>query len=101
MPYSNGDAPDGDLDALLMTRGVVTLGTLKSGHWVRLPSLFRLAIGGTGTVTIDVGNGAGVITEAVATYAPTGEETLDFPFFGTDVTHLRATLTDTATCEVL
>ncbi|HEX7856030.1 MAG TPA: hypothetical protein VF503_20295 [Sphingobium sp.] len=103
MTYLNGEVPDGDLDTVLANRGVVSLAPMKSGNWVRVPGLFRLRLSGTGTVTIDAGNSAGEITEAVEVYTMTaeGDARIDFPFFGTDVTHLRATITGTAHCEVM
>jgi len=74
---------------------------LLSTLWTSVPSISRLAISGTGTVTIDTKDLAGNITLAVLTYSVTGATfQVNFPFYGTSAASIRATYTGTASAEV-
>lgn len=75
-------------------------GPLVSGYWARLPSIYALRLGGTGTVTIDTKTIDGTITSAAATYTVTGTTQIQNPYFGAAAAYIRATLTSTATVEV-
>jgi hypothetical protein len=75
-------------------------GPLPSGVWIKLPAIYRLLLGGTGNVTIDTRDQAGTITTAVASYSPTGAA-IEYPYFGDTAVDVRATLTGTATAEIV
>jgi len=75
---------------------------LPNGQWTVIPSIYRLRLTGSGTVTIDARNGLNAETPAVASYGLTGETNrIEYPYFGDDTTQIRATLTGTATAEIL
>lgn len=74
-------------------------GPLKNGEWVKLPAMYRILLDGIGTLTIDTRTRDGTITTNVATYSPTGPAE-DYPFFD-DAYEVRATLTGTATAEIV
>lgn len=79
-----------------------TLGNLIDGQWKRTSGLPRLLLNGTGTVTIDARNRAGTITEGVFEATISGaSDQIDYPFFGNDAVEVRATLTGTATAEIV
>lgn len=67
--------------------------------WVKLPAIYKLLFGGSGTVTIDTRNRAMVVTPSVAVYDTTNT-TEDYPFFD-GAYQVRATLTGTATAEIV
>lgn len=70
--------------------------------WRRFPSICRLLLNGTGTITIDARNKAGAITSAVFTETVTGaSNAVRFPYFGDDAFDVRATLTGSATVEII
>ena len=77
-------------------------GALIDGAWKRVSGLPRLRLNGTGTVTIDARNLAGTITTGVFTQTVSGASGLiAFPYFGDDAVEVRATLTGTATAEII
>lgn len=82
--------------------GTVINGTLISGAWAVPPSIFRLLLNGIGTVTIDSRDAAGVITPAVYSTSLSGAvNVIDFPYAGDSAISIRATLTGTATVQVI
>jgi len=74
-------------------------GPLTSGVWVKLPAIYRILLGGTGTVSIDTRARDGTVSAGAASYSPTGPAE-DYPYF-TNAYEVRATLTDTATAEIV
>lgn len=94
----NDDAPDG----AYWDSAVAVRGHMSSGAWFIPPSVFRLRITGTGTVTIDSRDSLGNITLAVASYTATSAtDQIEFPYAGDNAVAIRATLTGTATAEVI
>lgn len=77
-------------------------GELTSGTWMQVPSIFRLRLTGTGTVTVDAKDSLGNITTGVESYAPSGAtDEIQYPFLGDDAVSIRVTLTGSATAEVI
>lgn len=77
-------------------------GPLPNGAWVTVPSIYRLRLTGTGTVTIDARNSVGSVTSNVARFTPGGATNqIEYPYFGDDTVAVRAALTGTATAEVI
>jgi len=74
-------------------------GPLQNGIWTKLPAIYRILLGGTGTVSIDTRARDGTITTGVVTYSPTGPAE-DYPYFD-NAYEVRATLTGTATAEIV
>lgn len=74
-------------------------GPLISGQWVRLPAIYKLLLGGTGTVTIDTRDRAGTVTTGAVSYSPSGFAEA-YPYFGSAY-EVRATLTGSATAEIV
>jgi len=75
---------------------------LPSGTWTSVPSISRLALSGTGTVTIDAKNLAGSITSSVVSYTVSGATNqIKFPFYGSDTVQICATYTGSASAEVI
>ena len=82
--------------------GVILYGQMVSGAWMKMPSIFRLRLTGTGTVTLDAKDSLGNITSAVDTYTVSGAtDQIEFPYAGDNAVAIRATLTGTATAEVI
>lgn len=78
------------------------LGPLVSGQWMTVASVNRLLLSGTGTITIDSRDRAGTVSSSVESYSVTGAvNQLEYPFFGETAVQIRATLTGSATCEVI
>jgi len=76
--------------------------TLTSGEWKPLTGWPRLLLNGTGTVSIDARNRAGTVTSGVFTQTLlSAVNEIAFPYFGDDTVEVRATLTGTATAEIL
>lgn len=73
-----------------------------SGQWASIPSLSRLRIVGTGSLSIDSRNRAGVVTSFVfsKTYASV-LESIEFPYYGNSAVEIRATFPNTLTVEVI
>ena len=76
--------------------------SLASGVWANVPSIFRLALNGTGSVIIDSMDVLGNITTGVASYTPSSAvNSIQFPYAGDSAVQIRATLTGTATAKVI
>ena len=78
-------------------------GPVTSGTWMKVPSLFRLRITGTGTLQMDSKDSQGNITLATFPLTSYTSETdkIEFPYAGDDAVTIRVTLTGTLTCEVI
>ena len=77
-------------------------GNLASGEWFNPPSIFRLLLNGTGTVTIDSKDADGTITTGVySTTLTSAVNQIAFPYAGDSAIQIRATLTGTATAKVI
>jgi hypothetical protein len=77
-------------------------GNLANGEWFNPPSIFRLLLNGTGTVTIDSKDAAGTITTGVySTTLSSAVNEIAFPYAGDSAIQIRATLTGTATAKVV
>ena len=75
---------------------------LINGVWTRIPSIFRLRLTGTGSVIIDSKNALDSITAGIASYSPSGATNdIQFPYAGDTAVAIRATLTGSATAEVI
>ena len=73
-----------------------------SAAWRYAPPIFRLYVSGTGSITIDAKNPAGVITTGVYTNTLTGANgEILYPFLGNDASQMRVTFTGTLTGEVI
>lgn len=81
---------------------LVISGPIASGEWVSPPSVFRLRLVGTGTLTLDARNRLGAVTTAVFTASATGATNqIEYPYAGDDASAIRATLTGSLICEVM
>lgn len=78
-------------------------GPVTSGAWMKVPSIFRLRITGTGTLQMDSRDSLGNITLATFPLTSYTAETdkIEFPYAGDDAVTIRVTLTGTLTCEVI
>lgn len=77
-------------------------GAMTSGTWMRVSSIFRLRLTGTGNVTVDAKDWAGNITTSVESYSIIGAtDQIEYPYLGEDAVAMRVTLTGTATAEVI
>jgi len=77
-------------------------GNLVNGEWFNPPSIFRLLLKGTGTVTIDSKDAAGTITTGVySTTLSSAVNEIAFPYAGDSAIQIRATLTGSATAKVI
>ena len=77
-------------------------GALSADEWFTVPSIFRLRLTGTGTVTIDSKDALGSITTGIASYTVTdATNQIEFPYAGDAAVMIRATLTGSATAEVI
>ena len=77
-------------------------GAMTSGTWMTIPSVFRLRLTGTGTVSIDSKDSLGNLTLAVVSYTiSAATDQIEFPYAGDNAVAIRATLTGTATAEVI
>lgn len=88
------DAPEFQ-ELLARIRG----GPLTTATWVKLPAIYKLLLDGTGTVTIATRDADGTVVEAAATYNVTGFRDV-YDYYGS-VVAVRATLTGTATAEIV
>lgn len=89
--------------SLVSGDGSFLIGPVASGAWMKVLSLFRLRITGTGTLQMDSKDSLGNIT--LATFPLTSytgaTDTIEFPYAGDDAVAIRVTLTGTLTCEVI
>ena len=77
-------------------------GVSFSGEWISAPSIFRLRLVGTGTITVDSRDRLGAITTAVETYTISGATNqIEFPWLGDGAVEMRVTYPASATVEVL
>jgi hypothetical protein len=92
----------GNVAGLLGPEGPAIFGPMTSGVWMKVPSIFRLRLTGTGTCTLDARDSLGNITPSIASYTVTAAtDQIEFPFAGTNAVAIRATLTGTCTAEVI
>lgn len=93
----------GNVTGLVSGDGSFLIGPVASGAWMKVLSLFRLRITGTGTLQMDSKDSLGNIT--LATFPLTSytgaTDTIEFPYAGDDAVAIRVTLTGTLTCEVI
>lgn len=75
---------------------------VTSGSWFSAPSIFRLRLTGTGSISVDAQNALGVITVGVfSTAANSATNQIEFPYLGDDATQMRVNITGSVTVEVL
>ena len=89
--------------SLVSGDGSFLYGPVTSGTWMKVPSIFRLRITGTGTLQMDSKDSQGNITLATFPLTSYTSETdkIEFPYAGDDAVTIRVTLTGTLTCEVI
>jgi hypothetical protein len=75
-------------------------GVLSAAKWTRLPGIYRLLLSGQGTVLIDTRRADGAITVAADSYPNVGGRRYEYPFYD-DAIEVRATLTGSATAEII
>lgn len=77
-------------------------GVSFSGQWISAPSIFRLRLVGTGTITVDSRDRLGAITTAVETYTiSSATNQIEFPWLGDGAVEMRVTYPAAVTVEVL
>lgn len=83
--------------------GTDRYGDLTGGVWKVVPTVFRLRMAGTGTVSVDVRNKAGSITTGVAVYTVSGSERIEWQpsWSAENITEIRVNFTGSATAEVI
>jgi len=75
---------------------------LPDGVWIKIPSIFRLRLTGTGSVTLDARNALNEITTEVASFsASSATNQIEFPYPGDDAIEIRATYTGTCVAEII
>jgi len=81
----------------------VLYGKMTSGAWMKVPSnLSKLRLTGTGAVRIDSRDSLGAIHLNVASYTvAAATDQIEYPCYGENAVNIRATLTGTATAEVI
>lgn len=94
----SGNVSKAEIDDL-STR--VVGGMLSTVVWTKLPSVYKIVTNGVGLVSIDTKKRDGTITTNVATFTATGVEGTEYIYFGSEVGYIRATLTGTATAEIV
>jgi hypothetical protein len=99
LPVVDQEARD-DIEAI---EAASPVGPLTSGVWRSTTGLPRLRLTGTGTVAIDARDSLGTVTaDVVGPYTLTGETNrIEFPFFGSTTIEIRATITGSATAEII
>lgn len=80
--------------------GRLVLSTDVGYSWRPFPSLFRLLLKGSGTVTMDSLDYDGTVNLAVESYTVT-TDTVVFPYAGDNAIAIRVTNTGTASAEIL
>ena len=97
-----GRDTSGNVTGLVGPDGPVLYGQMVSNVWMKIPSIFRLRMTGTGTVSIDAKDSLGNITASVASYTVSAAtDQIEFPYAGDDAVAIRATITGTCTVEVI
>lgn len=95
---------DGDFIRLLDPSGQVVggAGQLANDQWRSAPTISRLRIVGTGSVSIDSRDRAGNVSAGVfsGSYSAT-PETIEFPYYGDAAVEIRATFPATLAVEVI
>ena len=82
--------------------GASMYGALANGVWHAIPSIWRLRLTGTGTVTLDSVDSLGNVTSAFDSYSVAGAtDDVEFPFAGTNAVAVRATLLGAVTAEII
>jgi flagellin-like hook-associated protein FlgL len=77
-------------------------GRLNPTKWTRLGAIYKFIINGAGLVTIDtLLRDKVTISTSVTSFSATGTETIQYYVFNTNVGYIRATLTGTATAELV
>jgi hypothetical protein len=93
---------NGNVTGLVGPGGSAILGSMTSGSWMKVPSIFRLRLTGTGTCTLDARDSLGNITPGIASYtASNATDQIEFPYAGNNAVEIRATLTGTCKAEVI
>lgn len=90
------DDVGGDPTARSRARG----GPLIAGEWIKLPAIYKLEVGGSGTISIDVRDLANTVTTNTHQFVVNGSEFI-FPYFGDSVSDVKATITGTAFAEII
>lgn len=94
--------PAGNTTGIAGPNGSVLYGSLTSGAWMKVPTIFRLRLTGTGTCVVDSRNRLGVVSTGIASYSPSGATNeIEYPYPGDDAVEIRVTLTGTCQAEVL
>lgn len=88
-----------------LSKAITSLGVLVNGSWTAFPSIYRLLLNGTGTITIDARAGrdnSATVTVSVASYTATSAiNRIEYPYFGDTALEIRATITGNLTAEIL
>jgi hypothetical protein len=75
---------------------------LRSDAWYSAPSIFRLRLVGSGTLTIDSRNSLGEFSGAVETYsASDATDQIEFPFLGAGAVEMRLRFPTTLSVEII
>lgn len=75
--------------------------TLPGNTWIPAPSICRLRLVGTGTLSIDSRDAEGNVTTAAFTAtAMAATDQIEFPYFGDDAVDIKATITGLTSVEV-
>lgn len=110
MPIRNpiqGQSGGGALDqALADSRTAASVAASKyaitAGSWWRVPTISRLRITGTGSLSINSRNGAGAVTSSVFSGNYSGANgKIEFPYYGDEAVEILATFPNTLTVEVI
>ena len=77
-------------------------GPLADGVWMIIPTIFRLRLTGTGTVTLDAKDSLGNITTGVASFTASGAtDQIEFPYAGDNAVAIMAHITGLTSVEVI
>jgi hypothetical protein len=76
--------------------------TIVSGDWITHPTMFRLLLTGSGTITVDSKDSLGVVSTAVYTDSFTdATNRIGFPYAGDNSMYIRITTTGTVKAVLL